>query len=104
MTALEEKKTENIVLLDLINISDITDYFVIGTGTSDRMLRSMQKAVADTAKQIFAINGLSDGQPENGWIVIDFGDVVVHLFGPQQREFYQLEKLWEQGKTLLVVQ
>jgi ribosome-associated protein len=64
----------------------------------------MQNAVSDTAKQLFAINGSIEGQPESGWIVIDIGDVVVHLFGPQQRDFYQLEKLWEQGKTLLVVQ
>lgn len=68
------------------------------------MLRGLQKTVLDFAKDRFSIRGIIDGQADNGWIVIDFGNIIVHLFGPEQRAFYQLEKLWDRGKTLVVVQ
>lgn len=100
---MEEKKSENIILLDLNKISDITDYFIIGTGTSDRMLRSLQNSVTEVANQKYSMKGTVDGKAENGWVAIDFGSIIIHLFGPEQRAFYQLEKLWERGRTLLIV-
>jgi len=76
---------------------------VIATGTSDRMLDALAKAVREETKQQFHISSRQEGQSREGWLVVDFGDVVVHLFSPEQRDYYRLEQLWEKGKTLLRV-
>jgi ribosome-associated protein len=101
---LEEKKGENIILLDIHEITYFADYFIICSGTSDRMLQSLSEAVLETAKKQFEINARTEGQAREGWIVIDLEDVVVHLFSPDQRDYYQLERLWEKGKVLLRLQ
>ncbi len=68
------------------------------------MLQSLSEAVHDTAKKQFEINARIEGQASEGWIVIDLEDVIVHLFSPDQRDYYQLERLWEKGKVLLRLQ
>lgn len=68
------------------------------------MLDSLADAVREKVKHVFSLNCRSEGQPATGWLVIDFGDIVVHLFSPDQREYYQLEQLWSQGKVLLHLQ
>ncbi len=102
--ALEEKKAENIVLLDLRGIAVFTDYFVLCSGTSDRMLRSLLKAGKEALQVAFDLKGKIEGNPSNGWIAVDFGNLVLHIFSPDQRSFYDLEELWAEGKTLLHVQ
>ena len=101
---LEDKKAENIMLLDIHEIASFTDYFIICTGTSDRMLDSLSMAVREQIKGDYDIKGHIEGSPDAGWMVTDFGDVVVHLFSPDQRSYYQLEELWEKGKVLLRLQ
>lgn len=101
---LEDRKGENILLMDIENIASFADYFVICNGTSERMLQSLSDAVMETAKQQFNILSAMEGEPLDGWLVIDLGDVVVHLFSPDQREYYDLEKLWDHGKVLVRVQ
>lgn len=102
--ALEDKKGEDILLLDIQQIASFTDYFILCNGTSDRMLDSLADAVIERVKQQFGINAHVEGIPSAGWLVIDLGDIVVHLFSPDQREYYNLESLWEKGKVLLRVQ
>ncbi len=104
MNVLEDRKAENILLLDIENLASFTDYFVFCSGTSDRMLESLADIVKQTAKEKFGIISLVEGNPIDGWLVVDLGDVVVHLFSPEQREYYNLEKLWDRGKVLLRVQ
>ena len=101
--ALEEKKAEDIVLLDLRGIAMFTDYFVICSGTSDRMLRNLLKAAKDCVLKNINRKGDIQGIPSNGWIAVDFGDFVLHLFSPEQRNYYLLEELWAEGKILLRV-
>ena len=101
---LEDKKAENIILLDIHEIASFTDYFIICTGTSDRMLDSLSTAVHELIKETYNITGHIEGSPNDGWMVTDFGDVVVHLFSPDQRNYYRLEELWEKGKILLRLQ
>jgi len=101
--ALEDKKAEDIVLMDLQGIAFFTDYFVICSGTSDRMLRSLVKAANDAMSKQYELKGKIIGSASNGWIAVDYDDIVLHVFSPQQREFYQLEELWSAGKTLLRV-
>jgi ribosome-associated protein len=101
---LEEKKGEQILLLDIHEIATFTDYFVFCNGTSDRMLNSLAEAVAENAHKKFQLEVRIEGRAEDGWMLVDLGDVIVHLFSPDQREYYQLETLWHRGKILLRLQ
>ena len=73
-------------------------------GTSDRMLDSLAKAVVDDMRAQHKKRGRKEGEAREGWLVVDYGDVVVHLFSPDQRAYYQLEELWSEGKVLLRLQ
>jgi ribosome-associated protein len=101
---LEDKKGESILLLDIHEIASFTDYFIICSGSSDRMLNSLANAVMETAKQQFDLLSKTEGQPSDGWLVVDLGDIIVHLFSPDQRDYYHLEQLWERGKVLVSLQ
>jgi ribosome-associated protein len=101
---LEEKKGEDILLLDIQGIASFADYFIVCSGSSDRMLDSLANSVLQTAKQQFDIHTVVEGNPGSGWLVIDLGDIVVHLFSPDQRDYYRLEQLWDKGKVLLHLQ
>ena len=103
MNALEDKKAEDIVLIDLQGVAIFTDYFIICSGTSDRMLRSLVRAANDAMAKMHGMKGRIIGSASNGWIAVDFGNIVLHVFSPQQRQYYQLEELWSSGKTLLRV-
>jgi ribosome-associated protein len=92
------------LLLDIKDIASFTDYFVICSGTSDRMLDALAKGVLEETKQEHKKKGRIEGQAEEGWLVLDYGDVVVHLFSPDMREYYDLEELWSDGKILLSMQ
>lgn len=104
MNTLEEKKGEDILLLDIHELASFADYFVICTGTSDRMLGSLAEAVQEAVKKQFGINARVEGEPHDGWLLVDAGDVIVHLFSPEQRDYYNIEQLWERAKTLLRLQ
>ena len=102
--ALEDKKGEDILLIDIQDIASFTDYFVICTGTSGRMLDALASSVQETIREHHKRKGRIEGQTTDGWMVVDFGDVVVHLFSPDQRGYYRLEELWQEGKVLVRVQ
>lgn len=104
VTTLEDKLGEDILLMDIQGISSFADYFVFCNGTSDRMLTALADALAESVKQQFGIITRPEGQAVDGWLVVDLGDVVVHLFSPEQRDYYDLEKLWDRGKVLLRLQ
>ncbi|HVP21802.1 MAG TPA: ribosome silencing factor [Anaerolineaceae bacterium] len=102
--ALEDKKGEDIVLLDIHEIASFTDYFIICSGTSDRMLDSLADAVIEKAHETLDIKRKAEGQASSGWLVIDLDDIVVHLLSTDQRDYYRLEQLWDKGKVLLRLQ
>ena len=104
METLEDHKGEEILLMDIQNIASFADYFVICNGTSNRMLESLADTVKEKVKKQFGINVNIEGEPNDGWLVVDLGDVVVHLFSPEQRGYYDLERLWDRAKVLLRVQ
>jgi ribosome-associated protein len=101
---LEEKKGEDIILLDIRGLADFADFFVICSGTSDRMLQALADEVIEHIKDHFQLKGRVEGVPREGWILVDFGDVILHLFSPDRRDYYRLEELWGKGKTLLHLQ
>lgn len=98
--AVEEKKAIQPIILDLRGISGVTDYFVICSGNSAVQV----KAIADNINERLAENsqpiGAKEGYAEGRWILMDFGDIVVHVLNSEEREFYALEKLWHDGKTV----
>ena len=103
--ALEDKKAEDIVLLDLHGLCSFTDYFIICTGTSERQLEALAEAVEQTARKKFRLKAPRvQGQAAGGWLLIDFTDVIVHAFSTDQRRRYQLEELWHEGKIMLRIQ
>lgn len=105
--AIEDKKGENILLLDISRQSVFADYFVIANGASERQLKALADAVSDVADTLAKRRHVMrrvDEQAQGGWILIDLGDVVVHLFSPAQRKHYNLEGLWHEGRVLLRVQ
>jgi len=101
---LEEKKGEDILLLDLIGVSGFCDYFVFCTGTSDRMLDALADDLVRKIRTTHQVKGNLEGRSMDGWILVDYGDVVVHLFSPDQRVYYALEELWQEGKALVHIQ
>jgi ribosome-associated protein len=101
---LENKKGENILLLDIHEISSFTDFFILCNGTSDRMLQALAEAIREFAKKEYKEHVEIEGESRDGWLVLDLGDVVIHLFSPDQRSHYKLEQLWEKGKRLLTLQ
>jgi ribosome-associated protein len=101
---LEEKKGEDILLLDIHEIASFTDFFIICSGSSDRMLGGLADGVLEKMKATHGLLGQCEGRPEDGWVLIDYGDVIIHLFSPDQRNYYRLEDLWERGRVLLRLQ
>lgn len=104
VTSLEDKKGEDILLLDIHEISDFADYFVICSGTSDRMLQGLADGVLEQVRKQYNIRGRIEGSPQDGWVLVDYIDVVLHLFSPERRDYYRLEELWGRGKVLLRLQ
>lgn len=105
--AIEDKKGENIVLLDISRQAIFADYFVIASANSVRQLKALAEAVSGVADQMVKRRRVMkriDDQAQGGWILVDLGDVIVHLFSPDQRKHYSLEQLWHEGKILLRVQ
>lgn len=84
-----------------MDIASFTDFFVIATGTSNRMLQSLSNVLFREVKSEFHKTAQPQGNADSGWIVLDYGDVVVHLFSPEQRDYYRLEELWSEGNVLL---
>jgi ribosome-associated protein len=92
------------MLLDLRGLTTIADYFVICTADNERQLRAVLKAIDEDLVQAGASHPRIEGSPEAGWVLLDFNDVIVHLFSPDQREFYRIERLWKQAQPIVVVQ
>lgn len=97
-----DKKAENVKLLDLSNISGFTDYFLICSGMSDRQVQ----AIADGVGNVLEVNGYellsAEGFNEGRWVLMDFGDVVVHVFLNELREYYDLENLWKDAPKVKI--
>lgn len=98
--ALEDKKAEDIKVLDLIGLSNIADYFVIASGNNSNQLRAMADQVEEKLfKAGFKLNH-SEGYQGGTWILLDFGSLLVHLFNKEERTFYSLERVWGDAKEI----
>jgi ribosome-associated protein len=101
--AAADKKAGDIVVLDLRGISTFTDYFVICSATSEPQLKAISGAIREQIREEFGRKPLSeDGYPVSQWMILDYGDVIVHLFQGEKRAFYALENLWSDAKRITV--
>lgn len=98
LNALEELKAKDVVVLDVKGKASFTDFMVIASGTSDRHLKAMANEVHVAAKAAGNPPLSTEGEDSRNWILVDLGDVVVHLMRPEVREMYEIEKLWSIGK------
>jgi ribosome-associated protein len=94
LRALDERKAVDVVALDLRQLSNSTDYFIIASGTSDTHVKSVSKHVQNELEKIDRGPHHVEGRSSGHWALLDFLDVVVHVFHPETRKFYQLERLW----------
>ncbi|CUH98661.1 MULTISPECIES: ribosome silencing factor [Leisingera] len=94
LSSLSDDKAEDVVQIDLRGKTSIGDYMVLASGRSTRQVAAMSEKLMDRLKQEFRINCKVEGKDTGDWVLIDTGDVIVHLFRPEVREFYQLEKMW----------
>jgi ribosome-associated protein len=96
--AMADKQVADLVILDIRPVSLLTDLFVIGTAESERQLHAVVDAVTESLRQQAGVKPLHiEGQADSGWVLIDYGDVVVHVFDPERRRFYALESMWDQA-------
>jgi len=89
-----DKKAMDVVVLDMADASSITDYFVICSGGSQRQVQAIADAIDEQLKQAGITSLGVEGYREGHWILMDYGDVIVHVFSQETREFYDLERLW----------
>jgi ribosome-associated protein len=101
---LEDKQASDIMLLDLRSLHTFADFFVICSGESDRQLKALLDVVDEGVAGEFGLETKSEGVTSAGWVLLDYGDVVVHIFSREMREFYRLERLWSNATPLVVVQ
>lgn len=99
-----DKKAVDVTLIELGALTTLADYFVIATGTSDRQLGAIAAAVKERMDELGVRRLQHEGMPSDGWVLLDYGQVIVHLFAPQQRAYYDLEQRWHEAPILLKIQ
>ena len=98
--ALDEKKGEDIKLIDIAGVSVLADYFIIANGTNESQVR----ALVDNVEEVLHKSGYEvkqrEGYGSGKWVLLDFGDIIVHVFDKENRLFYDLERIWRDGKAI----
>lgn len=102
--AADDKRAEDIVALDMAGVSLLADYFVIMNGNSERQVQAIVEGIEDTVMAAGGNQPRIEGQKGSRWLLMDFNDIVVHVFVPEEREFYNLEKLWSDAPLVDVQQ
>lgn len=95
LETLSDSKAEDVVQIDLRGKTSVCDWMVVCSGRSTRQVSALAENLEDTLKQEHGVLAKSEGKESGDWVLIDAGDVVVHVFRPEVREFYQLEKMWQ---------
>lgn len=99
LSSLDDDKAEDIVTIDLRGKSSMADHMVVASGRSTRQVAAIAQKLMDRLKETFRLSARVEGKEVGDWVLIDTGDVVVHIFRPEVREFYQLEKMWQDVGT-----
>jgi ribosome-associated protein len=99
-TALSEKKAEDIRIIDISDISVVADYFIIAHGTNSNQIQAMVDAVDEKMEHSGFHARQIEGNKNSSWVLMDYNDIIVHIFSQEDRLFYDLERIWRDGKTL----
>jgi ribosome-associated protein len=102
--AAANKKADDIVLLDLRDVTSMADFFVICSASTDRQLKAVVEGMEEDLKGVGVRPVHVEGAQGSGWVLVDFGGVICHVFKPAEREYYRLEDLWQGAKTLVRMQ
>ena len=102
LKSLDDDKAEDVVQINLRGKSEMGDYMVIASGRSTRQVTAIAEKLADRLKHEFGVISKTEGKETGDWVLVDTGDVIVHIFRPEVREFYQLEKMWQPGTASAV--
>lgn len=100
VAALEERKAEDIKVIDIREISPIADYFIIANGTNQNQIQAMQDAADEALYKAGLPVKQVEGNQNSTWILMDYGDVIIHIFSKEDRLFYDLERVWRDGKEI----
>ena len=99
-----DKQASNIVLLDIRGIADFADYFVLLSGDNTRQINALIEDITVELKREGMPVTHREGTVQSGWVLLDYGDVLIHVFSPEERQYYRLEELWRDAVPLLHVQ
>jgi ribosome-associated protein len=100
----EDKKAADIVLLELVGLTTMADYFIVCSGGSERQLEAIASGIIGSLRDEKTKPIGREGTAASHWVLVDFGSVIVHIFTPPERDYYGLEKHWSEAKTILRVQ
>ena len=101
---LSDHQAEDIVMMDISKVSSFTDYFVVATANNPRQMNALIDSVEQDLRQAEVRPLRTEGGPDSGWVLIDYGSAIVHLFSPDDRDYYNLEGLWAQGVSVVHIQ
>lgn len=104
VTAAGDKQADDIVLLDARKVCTFADYFVICSGEADRQIRAIFEEIEHALKKEGIKPHHHEGTVDSGWLLIDYGDVIVHIFSTEERDYYRLDKLWDEAAAVLRIQ
>ena len=95
------KKADNIVMLDMQDVTLLADYYVLCDGSSKRQIDAIVESLRDDLKKAGTQSVMVEGNAESGWVLADFGSVIVHVFSPEKRAYYRLEELWKEAPIVV---
>ena len=99
-----DKKASDVTLIEIGKVTTLADYFVIATGTSERQINAIAGGIEERVKEIGVPLLHREGVPADGWVLLDYGQIIVHVFAPEQRAYYDLERRWREAPTLLTIE
>ena len=98
---MSSKKAANIVMLDMHDVTYLADYYILCDGSSTRQIDAVTHDLLDDLKKAGSIRATVEGSSESGWVLVDFGSVIAHIFSPDKRAYYQLEELWKEAPIVV---
>ena len=100
VAALEDRKAEDVTVIDISEISPIADFFIIANGTNQNQLQAMRDAADEALYKAGVKVQQIEGNQSSTWILMDYGDIIIHIFSKEDRLFYDLERIWRDGKDI----
>lgn len=99
-----DKQASDILLLDLRKVTDFADYFVLCSGETERQVNAIVDAIEEAVGREDSESPRREGDAGSGWVILDYGDVVVHVFAPEEREYYRLDRVWRDAAPVVQIQ